>query len=299
MGSMGIELGFVLGEDHPQVRGVDDEDPVEDLAAHAAYPALHDRVRSGRPDGRLDDPNALSLEHRVESVGELSVPVTDQERELARPVAEVEQQVAGLLGRATCRRNTASWWRSTRISMSLDRSDRPSSTSQPRSRTKIRYSSRRATRPDPADLTVGSSAERRTPGHGPQPSSRHRHGRCPGQSAGGRACADCSCHTCSRPVCGARPAVSRASRGRSRSSARRGGAVPARRTTPSRPRVTHSADLAAQHCVLVPEHQQLCILRPVPAEHQDGHAQCPARQQVHDLEQHLASQPAPRQACWR
>ena len=98
MGSMGIEMGFVLGEDHPQVRGVDDEDPVEDLAAHAAYPALHDRVRSGCLDGRLDDPNALCLEHRIESVGELSVPVTDQKRELASPVAEVEQQVAGLLG---------------------------------------------------------------------------------------------------------------------------------------------------------------------------------------------------------
>ncbi len=61
-------------------------------------PALHDRVRPGCLDGRLDDPNALSLEHRIESAGELSVPVTDQERELARPVAEVGQQVAGLLG---------------------------------------------------------------------------------------------------------------------------------------------------------------------------------------------------------
>ena len=48
-------------------------------------------------------------------------------------------------------------------------------------------------------------------------------------------------------------------RGRSRASA-------ANHTRSGR-RVTHSADMAAQHCVLVPEHQQLRILRPVPAEH--------------------------------
>ncbi len=37
--------------------------------------------------------------------------------------------------------------------------------------------------------------------------------------------------------------------------------------------VMHQADVAAQHRVLVPEYQQLSILRPVPAEHQDSEAQ--------------------------
>ena len=37
--------------------------------------------------------------------------------------------------------------------------------------------------------------------------------------------------------------------------------------------VTHPADVAAQHCILVPEYQQLSILRPVPAEHQDSEAE--------------------------
>jgi hypothetical protein len=41
--------------------------------------------------------------------------------------------------------------------------------------------------------------------------------------------------------------------------------------------------------VLVPEHQQFSILRQVAAEHQDGHAEYPAREQVDDLEQHPAS----------
>jgi predicted polyphosphate/ATP-dependent NAD kinase len=46
----------------------------------------------------------------------------------------------------------------------------------------------------------------------------------------------------------------------------------------------------AQHRVLVPEHQQLSILRQVPAERQDSQAEYPARQQIDDLEQHPASQ---------
>src|SRR5690348_1801898 len=42
--TMSVEMGFVLGEDLAQVPGVDDEDPVEEFAAYAAHPPLHDRV---------------------------------------------------------------------------------------------------------------------------------------------------------------------------------------------------------------------------------------------------------------
>jgi hypothetical protein len=42
------------------------------------------------------------------------------------------------------------------------------------------------------------------------------------------------------------------------------------------------------------EHQQLSGLRSVAAEHQDSQAEYLARQQVDDLEQHLASQPPQR-----
>jgi hypothetical protein len=44
-----------------------------------------------------------------------------------------------------------------------------------------------------------------------------------------------------------------------------------------------------QESVLMPEYQQLGILRQVAAEHQDGQAEYPAREQVDDLEQHPAS----------
>ena len=40
--------------------------------------------------------------------------------------------------------------------------------------------------------------------------------------------------------------------------------------------VTHPAGVAAQHRVLVPEYQQLSILRQVRAGHQDGQAEYPA-----------------------
>jgi hypothetical protein len=63
--------------------------------------------------------------------------------------------------------------------------------------------------------------------------------------------------------------------------------------------VPRPADVSAQYRVLVPEHQQFSILRQVAGEHQDGQAEYPAREQVDDLKQHPASQPSPRQACWR
>jgi hypothetical protein len=50
--------------------------------------------------------------------------------------------------------------------------------------------------------------------------------------------------------------------------------------------------MAAQHCILVPEHKQFSILRPVATEHQDSQAEYRAHQQVDDLQQHPASQPS-------
>ena len=57
--------------------------------------------------------------------------------------------------------------------------------------------------------------------------------------------------------------------------------------------VPHPARVPAQHRVLVPEHQQLGVLRLVPAEHQDSQAKSPAHEQVGDLERHSASEPSP------
>ena len=77
----------------------------------------------------------------------------------------------------------------------------------------------------------------------------------------------------------------------------RGGAAPAPRTTPVSRVIPDPADVAAEHRVLVPEHQQLSSLCPVTAKQQRGQTEDPARQQVDDLEQHPASQPSRRPAC--
>jgi hypothetical protein len=53
--------------------------------------------------------------------------------------------------------------------------------------------------------------------------------------------------------------------------------------------IPHPADVPTRYRVLMPEYQQLSILRQVGAEHQDGQAEHPAREQVSDLEQHPAS----------
>src|SRR3981081_4561196 len=94
---MGVVMGFVRGEDLAEVAGVEDEYSVEEFSTATANPAFHDRVRTGCLDRSPDDLYALAGEDRVERAGELRVPVADHEPELRRTVAEVHDQVAGLL----------------------------------------------------------------------------------------------------------------------------------------------------------------------------------------------------------
>ena len=54
--------------------------------------------RPWRPDRRPDHPRTVTCKDAVECRRELAVPVADQEPEAARPLAEVHQEVAGLLG---------------------------------------------------------------------------------------------------------------------------------------------------------------------------------------------------------
>jgi len=63
--------------------------------------------------------------------------------------------------------------------------------------------------------------------------------------------------------------------------------------------VTDRAGGPAQHRVLMPEHQQLGVLRLVPAEHQRNQAEQPAHQQVSDLQRHPNSQSSQHQAYSR
>src|SRR6188472_2187762 len=71
---------------------------VEAFAAQRANPALRDGVRARRLDWDADDGDGGAGEHGVEGGGELGISVADQEPELLGAVAEVHEQVAGLLG---------------------------------------------------------------------------------------------------------------------------------------------------------------------------------------------------------
>lgn len=100
---MSVVMIGVLTKDQPQVPFVGDQHLVQALSAGAAHPALRDRVRPRRPDGRLDDPRAGRGEHPVEHGGELGVPVPDQEFEAVSVILEVHQEITGLLGHPRAR----------------------------------------------------------------------------------------------------------------------------------------------------------------------------------------------------
>jgi hypothetical protein len=88
----------VLAQYRREVAPSGDQHVVEAFAAQRPDEALCDRVRARRPDWGADDADVGAGEDRVEAGGELAVSIADEEPELLGAVAEVHQQVAGLLG---------------------------------------------------------------------------------------------------------------------------------------------------------------------------------------------------------
>jgi hypothetical protein len=76
-----------------------DQHPVQQLTTHSADPPLRERVRPWCPHGCAEDPDALGVEDGIEGVGELRVPIANQELEMLDVVGQLHEQVAGLLGR--------------------------------------------------------------------------------------------------------------------------------------------------------------------------------------------------------
>ena len=88
----------VFAQHDVEVAWSGDQEVVEAFPSQSPYEPFCDRVRPGRPHRGADDPHACAGEDGVERSGELAVPVADQEPEPVGAVAEVHQQVAGLLG---------------------------------------------------------------------------------------------------------------------------------------------------------------------------------------------------------
>ncbi len=89
---------LVLAQDPPQMALVPDEGAVQELAAASPDPAFGDRVHAGRPDVAEHGPDPGVGEDRVERGGEVRAAVADHELGPVRLIAEVHEEVAGLLG---------------------------------------------------------------------------------------------------------------------------------------------------------------------------------------------------------
>src|SRR6266513_895743 len=92
-----VVMGGVDAEHLLEVAAVDDQDPVEALAAEGADPTLGVRIRIRSSDGRPDDPHALAAEDLVEGAAELTVASVKQKAEGPFLVGQVHQEVARLL----------------------------------------------------------------------------------------------------------------------------------------------------------------------------------------------------------
>ena len=87
----------ILAHNNVEVAWSRDQELVEAFAAQGPDEPLRDRVCPWYPDRGADDPDVGTGEHGVERSGELAVPVTDQEPEPVGAIAEIHQQLAGLL----------------------------------------------------------------------------------------------------------------------------------------------------------------------------------------------------------
>jgi hypothetical protein len=96
--AMSVVVLDVLLQHQRQVAWPGDQEVVEAFAAQRADEAFGDRVGPGCPYRAAEDADVGADEDRVEGGGELAVSVADQEPKFGDAVAEVDEQVAGLLG---------------------------------------------------------------------------------------------------------------------------------------------------------------------------------------------------------
>jgi hypothetical protein len=78
--SMGVEVRYVFGQHGPKLALVEDEHPIQQLAAHGADPSFGDGVCPGCPYRGARDAEGFAGDDRVEHVGERGVSVADREK---------------------------------------------------------------------------------------------------------------------------------------------------------------------------------------------------------------------------
>jgi hypothetical protein len=98
VGPVVVEMVCVVAEDLRGVTTAEEQDPVGALLAYGPYEAFRVRVAVGTARGDLHHGDGFAGENRVERGGELGVTVSGQESESAGVVADLSQQLPGLLG---------------------------------------------------------------------------------------------------------------------------------------------------------------------------------------------------------
>ena len=77
---MGVEVRYVLGQHSLKLVPVEDQHPIQQIAADGADPSLGDRVCSGRAHRGAQDADAFAGEHGIEDVSEFGIPIPDREK---------------------------------------------------------------------------------------------------------------------------------------------------------------------------------------------------------------------------
>ena len=98
MWPLGVVVRGVGGQHAAEVLFPEDQHAVGDLGADGQYEAFGEAVRPGAPRRDLDHLDTRIGQHRVERGSELSGAIADEEPELGGVVAEIHDEVAGLLG---------------------------------------------------------------------------------------------------------------------------------------------------------------------------------------------------------
>src|SRR6185437_14226716 len=96
MGPMSVAVTGEPGQDLAEMPLADDQHVIQALTAQRSREPPGKCACPGRPDRGLDHPRVIGEENAVACGGELAVPVTNQEPELAGPLAKVHDQVPGL-----------------------------------------------------------------------------------------------------------------------------------------------------------------------------------------------------------
>ena len=93
-----IVVDFVLAQDPPEMALIPDQGAVQKFAPASPNPAFGYRVHPGCPDVAEHGPDPGAGEDRVERGCVVRAAVADDELDLMRLLAQVHDQVAGLLG---------------------------------------------------------------------------------------------------------------------------------------------------------------------------------------------------------